>query len=170
MSCRAYQRRQLALAKALKTLNYLMYRCLLPFEAEIEKDVSLKHLALGVVIHPQVTIGHNVVIYHMVSLAAECPVGSEHRIVIEDDVEIGTGAILIGNMYGGIRIGKGAKIGAGAVVAQNVAPGQIIVAMPGRPVPTRPQPSTVPEQQLKPTNSPDPTAIPIRPVQETSAA
>jgi serine O-acetyltransferase len=141
LSCRAYQSRLFLLAKLLKLINYWLFRCLLPFEAKIENDVSLKHWALGVVIHPNVTIGHNVVIYHHVSMPAEVAIGSPNRIVIEDDVEIGVAAILIGSERGGLRIGKGAKVGAGAIVVQDVAPGQIVVAMPARPIRVQAPPS-----------------------------
>jgi acetyltransferase-like isoleucine patch superfamily enzyme len=49
-------------------------------------------------------------------------------IVIEDDVWIGMGAILLP----GVTIGKGAVVGAGAVVTQNVAPGEIVSGVPAR--------------------------------------
>jgi serine O-acetyltransferase len=48
---------------------------------------------------------------------------------IESDVSIGTGAKLIGP----IRVGAGAKIGANAVVVDDVAPGTTVVGAPARP-------------------------------------
>jgi serine O-acetyltransferase len=133
-SCQAYQRRLLFVAKALKLLNYLLFKCLLPFEAELQGEVDLRHWALGVVVHPQVRIGQNVVIYHHVTLAGETWVGSPHRIIIEDNVFIGVGAVVLGSDTGDLRIGKGAKIGAGAVVVCDVAPSQTVVGIPARPV------------------------------------
>ena len=47
---------------------------------------------------------------------------------IEDQVSIGSGAIIMG----GIRIGKGAMIGAGAVVTKDVAPGSVVAGVPAR--------------------------------------
>ncbi|BEP13388.1 hypothetical protein acdb102_16990 [Acidothermaceae bacterium B102] len=47
---------------------------------------------------------------------------------IEDDVVIATGAIVIG----GITIGKGAHIGAGAVVTKDVPPGMVAVGVPAK--------------------------------------
>jgi acetyltransferase-like isoleucine patch superfamily enzyme len=47
---------------------------------------------------------------------------------IEDQVSIGSGAIIMG----GIRIGKGAMIGAGAVVTKDVAPGDVVAGVPAR--------------------------------------
>lgn len=47
---------------------------------------------------------------------------------IEDDVEIGCGARILGP----VRIGAGAKIGANAVVLKNVPPGTVAVGAPAR--------------------------------------
>lgn len=49
---------------------------------------------------------------------------------IEDDVSIGSNATILC----GIRIGKGAMIGAGAVVTKDVPPGVTVVGNPARPV------------------------------------
>ena len=49
-------------------------------------------------------------------------------IVIEDDVFIGARAIILK----GVTIGRGAIVGAGAVVTKDVAPGDIVVGNPAR--------------------------------------
>jgi acetyltransferase-like isoleucine patch superfamily enzyme len=49
-------------------------------------------------------------------------------VVIEDDVWIGIGAIILK----GVRIGRGAKIGAGAVVTKDVPAGATVAGNPGR--------------------------------------
>ena len=49
-------------------------------------------------------------------------------IVIEDDVWVGTGAILLS----GVHIGRGAVVAAGTVVTKNVAPGLIVGGNPAR--------------------------------------
>lgn len=49
-------------------------------------------------------------------------------IIIEDDVWLGTGAIILS----GVRIGKGAVIGAGSVVTKMVPPGTVAVGNPAR--------------------------------------
>lgn len=135
-SCKAYRKRMITVAKALKLLNYVLFKCLLPFEAELEGEVDMRHWALGVVIHPQVRIGKNVVLYHQTALAAQTWIGSPHRIIIEDDVTIGVGAIVVGSNLRSLRIGKGATIAPGSVVVRDVEPGQTVVATPARPVPT----------------------------------
>lgn len=134
LSCRAYQKRMILVAKLLKLANYVLFKCLLPYEAELAGEVDMRHWGLGVVVHPQVSIGKNVTLFHGTALASETWIGSSHRIIIEDDVFIGVGAIVLGNNMSSLRIGKGAKIGAGAVVVRDVEPGQVVVATPARPV------------------------------------
>lgn len=48
---------------------------------------------------------------------------------VDDDVFIGANATII---HGGIKIGAGALIGAGAVVLDNVAPGAVVAGVPAR--------------------------------------
>jgi acetyltransferase-like isoleucine patch superfamily enzyme len=50
--------------------------------------------------------------------------------IIEDDVVVGSGAILLP----GVRLGAGCFVGAGAVVTRSVAPGQTVVGNPARPL------------------------------------
>ena len=47
---------------------------------------------------------------------------------IEDNVSIGSGAIIMG----GLKIGKGALIGAGAVVTRDVPPAAVVAGVPAR--------------------------------------
>jgi len=121
-------------AIVLKAINFFIYRSVLCYECEIADDLEMVHMGIGSVVHPNVTIGRRVKMFHQVTLAAETLPGSESRIVIEDDVVIGAYAIVLGNDRGGIRIGRGAIIGAGAIVNRSVAPGLAVIAMPDRAV------------------------------------
>ncbi len=47
---------------------------------------------------------------------------------VEDDVSIGSGALILG----GVRIGTGASVGAGAVVSRDVAAGATVAGVPAR--------------------------------------
>lgn len=56
------------------------------------------------------------------------------EVVIEDDADLGIGAIVLP----GVRIGRGAQIGAGAVVAKDVPPYAVAAGVPARVVRERP--------------------------------
>jgi acetyltransferase-like isoleucine patch superfamily enzyme len=53
--------------------------------------------------------------------------------VVESRASIGSGAVIMG----GIRIGEGALVGAGAVVTRDVAPGETVAGVPARLLPPR---------------------------------
>ncbi|MEO6228734.1 MAG: acyltransferase [Ferruginibacter sp.] len=52
------------------------------------------------------------------------------RVIIEDYVWVGTGAMILP----GVTLGKGAVIGARAVVSKSVLPGNIVVGNPAKPI------------------------------------
>jgi serine O-acetyltransferase len=95
--------------------------------ASIGRRVKIAHQG-GIVIHELAEIGDNVVIRQ------GCTVGavSDERFlgapVIEDGVELGAGAVIVGN----IRVGRDARIGPNAVVMRNVLPGSLVLASPSR--------------------------------------
>ena len=90
----------------------------------------------GVVIGETAVIGDGVTLYHGVTLGGiapgSMPQGRRHPIV-EDDVIIGAGA----QVLGGITVGKGARVGANAVVVKDVPPGVTVVGIPAQVVAAR---------------------------------
>lgn len=83
--------------------------------AKIGKGLFIDH-GMGVVIGETAEIGDNVTIYHGVTLGGTGKDTGKRHPTVEDNVLIGTGAKVLGP----ITIGKGAKIGANAVVVKNV--------------------------------------------------
>lgn len=71
----------------------------------------------------------------------EQPTVSKGGIVLEDDVWLGFGVVVLD----GVRIGRGAVVGAGAVVAQDLPAYSIAVGVPARVVGTRPGASPLAE-------------------------
>lgn len=49
-------------------------------------------------------------------------------VIVEDDVRIGTGAVILA----GVRLGRGCLVAAGAVVSNDVPPGSLVAGNPGR--------------------------------------
>ncbi len=74
-------------------------------------------------------IGDNVTISFRVTLVAHGPRRTDDmRVIIEDDVYIGCNTTVLA----GVTIGRGARVGAGSVVAKNVAPGTTVAGVPAR--------------------------------------
>jgi len=95
--------------------------------ATIGENVFIDH-GIGVVIGETTIIGNNVTIYQGVTLGGVSLNPGKRHPTIEDDVTIGAGAKILGN----IIIGKGSKIGANSVVVKDVPPYSTVVGVPGK--------------------------------------
>ena len=93
--------------------------------ARIGRRVVIDH-GMGVVIGETAEIGDDVHLYSGVVIGATSRRSGKRHPTIGDGVVIGANAVLLGP----IRIGERAKIGAGAVVRRDVAPGEVIIAAP----------------------------------------
>ena len=96
-------------------------------KARIGKRFFIDH-GEGVVIGETTIIGDDVLIYQQVTLGG---IGSEHgkrHPTIGNNVIIGAGAKVLGN----IEIGNNVRIGAGSVVIDNVPDNSTVVGIPGR--------------------------------------
>lgn len=137
-STQLHQRGVPVLPRLLKLLIFAVFHAVLPPEARIQPDVRLEHFGLGIVVHPNTTIGRGVKIWHNVTLAAETTIGSPVRLVVEDGVMIGAAAQIIARVNDPLVLGRGASIGAGAVVTRSVAPGAVVAGVPARPIERKP--------------------------------
>jgi serine O-acetyltransferase len=95
--------------------------------ARLGRRVVIDH-GMGVVIGETAEVGDDVLIYMGVVLGGTALENVKRHPTIEDGVILGSGATILGP----IRIGKGAKVGAGSVVIRPVPPGATVVGVPGR--------------------------------------
>jgi serine acetyltransferase/thymidylate kinase len=104
------RRRTPVLAKLMRILLNCDVYC------RIHSPILMAH-PYGIVIHSDAVIGHRVTIMQQVTLGAKDG-GMRAAPVIGDDVYIGAGA----KVLGAVRVGRGAVIGANAVVTRDVPP------------------------------------------------
>ena len=95
--------------------------------AQIGKRLFIDH-ASGVVIGETAVIGDNVTIYQGATLGGTGKHTGKRHPTIEDDVMISAGAKILGPF----TVGKGSRIGAGAVVLSEVPPYCTVVGVPGK--------------------------------------
>ena len=124
----AYVRGIPFLPRLLYAVNRILFAVVLPPSVEVGQDVLFGYSGLGIVIHARCKIGSRVQIGTNVTIGGR----SGHKAVptIEDDVVVGSGAKILGP----ITIGRGARIGANAVVLNDVPAGVTVVGIPARPV------------------------------------
>jgi serine O-acetyltransferase len=95
--------------------------------AQIGEDFFIDH-GMGVVIGETTIIGNSVLLYQGVTLGGTGLVKGKRHPTIGNNVVIGTGAKVLGN----ITIGDNSYVGANAVVIKDVPPNSTVVGVPGR--------------------------------------
>ena len=110
------------------------------------------------IVHCDAAIGNSVLIAPRVAMVGrddhridvvgktiwDSPRGDSKKVIIEDDVWIGYGAIILS----GVRIGRGAVVAAGAVVVKDVEPYAIVGGNPAKVLRTRFSPEQVNQHVL----------------------
>ena len=94
----------------------------------IGENTVFYHHGAGCVVHENAIIGENCRIFGNVTIGARWSLNRNdpHLPVIGDNVLIGAGAVVLGN----VKIGNNAIIGANAVMTQDVPPDALAVGVP----------------------------------------
>lgn len=92
-------------------------------KTKIGKNCFIDH-GLGVVMGETAIVGNNVTIYQGVTLGGRSTEKTKRHPTVQDDVMIGAGAKILGP----ITVGKGAKVGPGAIVIKDLDSNKIMIA------------------------------------------
>ncbi|MDR3572037.1 MAG: serine acetyltransferase [Candidatus Pacebacteria bacterium] len=110
---------------ALKVLNRVVFSVSLPPSVKVGRNVTFGYQGLGIVVHSRAVIGNNVRISPNVVIGGR---GGPGVPVIEDDVLIGAGACILGQ----VTVGRGAKVGANSTVVSDVPAGVTVIGVPAK--------------------------------------
>jgi serine O-acetyltransferase len=126
---RASRRMRLGpLAALMYKLNAFLTRAVIGRGAEFGPGLIILH-SVGLIVNTSVRGGANVILEGGVTLGAE----KKQSPTLGDNVFLGAGAKVIG----GVRVGNRARIGANAVVVEDVPEGATVVGIPARVVRVR---------------------------------
>ncbi len=108
-------------AKIIWRIIYLLFNCSIPPTTVLENGVNIAH-GIGIVIHQNSIIGEGTQIYQNVT------VGSGNGPKVGKNCILGCGCAILGD----ITIGDNVKIGANAVVLQDIPDNCTVVGVPGK--------------------------------------
>jgi serine O-acetyltransferase len=137
LSMWCHQRGHRRAARALKTLIFLVFGAILEPEVRLEGHVNFAHRGLGVVIHGTTVLGDWVQIWQYATIASN----NDKEVDFDTGVRVGRGAVIGAHALimcpqgRTLTIGEEAVIGAGAVVIADVPPGARVLAEASRIVP-----------------------------------
>ena len=99
----------------------------LPYTVKLGRGVVIEHQG-AIVVHGGCVIGDRCIIRQGCTLGLRRLDDLTAAPVLEDGVELGAGAVVLGR----VRLGAGARVGANAVVLDDVAPGETVWGIPAR--------------------------------------
>lgn len=127
--------------------------------AKIGPGLFIDH-GMGVVIGETSVIGKNVTLFQGVTLGGTGKHKGKRHPTLGDNVVVGAGAKILGN----IHVGNNVSVGANAVVIHDVPPNSTVVGVPGRV--TRREGRKIEAINLDYTNLPDPISRAIQRLQQ----
>ncbi len=100
----------------------------LPYTVRLGRGVIIEHQG-AIVVHGACEIGDGCIIRQGCTLGLRRLDDLTAAPILDDDVQLGAGAVVLGR----IRLGKGARVGANAVVLNDVPAGTTVWGIPARP-------------------------------------
>lgn len=123
----AYKMRKIPiLPRVIDGLIFLLFNSAIHYSTKIGKGTIAAYRGMSILIHKDAVIGKNVVIGVHVVIGGRS--GKKQLPIIEDNVEIGSNACILGD----VRIGANSIIGAGAVVLSDVTPNSVVAGVPAK--------------------------------------
>lgn len=130
--------------------------------ARIGRRLFIDH-GMGVVVGETSEIGDDCFLYQGTTLGGTSLEPGKRHPTLEDGVVVGAGAKVLGP----ITLGRGAQVGANAVVVRDVAPGATVVGIPAREArPGGPRPASDITAYGTPTDAADPNAAALERLQD----
>lgn len=114
------------ISKIISLIGRFFFKCWIPGSANIGKNFKIGYWGIGIIIHSNTTIGNNCLIAQNVTIGRNF--GDKKVPIIGDDVYIGTGSVV----FGEIKIGHNVIIGANTVVNKDIPANSTVVGNPMR--------------------------------------
>ena len=122
-----YRKKLIFLARLVSQISRFLTGIEIHPGAEIGKNLFMDH-GMGIVIGETSIIGNNVTIYHGVTLGGVSLEKGKRHPTVGNNVVIGAGAKVLGN----ITIGANSKIGANSVILKDIPEDSVAVGIPGK--------------------------------------
>ncbi|MEK3749555.1 serine acetyltransferase [Paenibacillus sp. FSL E2-8871] len=128
---KAYNKGKIRIAVLYCYVLRIMFSFDFIYTASVDPSVQFIHNGLGCVIHPKAKVGPNCKIYQNVTLGGNGKIingklENQGGPILEEGVVVFAGACILGPVV----VGKGAVIGANAVVLNDVPPNTLAVGVP----------------------------------------